>query len=129
MSDPGSVTSVPALLRTLQPLGGQVEHLRDQARAGSPGRTAGVIDAGVGELLGTGSSLAALGALSPAEEVVVEITERFLFDAHGIDDALMSRLGEHYTPAEQVALLFHLALTDGFTRFATTFALAPEDPS
>lgn len=129
MSDRGSITSVPALLRTVQPLGDQVAHLRDQARVGSPGRTADVIDARVGELLGTGASLAALGALSPAEEIVVEVAEQFLFDAHGIDDLLMARLGEHYTPAEQVALLFHLALTDGFTRFAATFALAPEDPS
>lgn len=117
------------LLRDHQPLGGQVEHLRAHARAGSPGRTADVVDARVGEMLGTGASLASLGALSPAEQVVVEITEHFLIDAHGIDDALMAKLAEHYTPSEQVALLFHLALADGFTRFATTFALTPEDPS
>ena len=44
-----------------------------------------------------------------------------------IDDIVeFAELGEHYTPAEQVGLLFHLALTDGFTRMARVFDSSEE---
>ena len=76
-------------------------------------------------IAGTGS-LEPFGELSAAEQVVVEVTDRFLFDAHAIDDTLFAELGEHYTPAEQVGLLFHLALTDGFTRMARVFDSSEE---
>ncbi len=116
--------SVGELLQLRGELGEQVAGLRAEAAAVAPGRTAELISARAAQMIAGAGSLEPFGELSPAEQVVVEVTDRFLFDAHAIDDTLFARLGEHYTPAEQVGLLFHLALTDGFTRMARVF-----DPS
>lgn len=41
---------------------------------------------------------------SEAERVAIEYAERFCTDSKDIDDGLLSRLAEHYTPAEIVDL-------------------------
>jgi benzoate membrane transport protein len=60
--------------------------------------------------------------VSLPRELVVAIAEQFLLDAHGIDDSMVAALGAHFTPAEQVAIMFHLALADGFTKFDRIFS-------
>ena len=75
---------------------------------------------------GTGS-IDDAGPLDAAEQAVVALTEQFLIDAHGIDDALVARLAEHYTPAELIAIMFQLAFADGFTKFRRVFGVA--DPA
>ncbi len=118
--------SVGELLQLRGELGEQVEGLRAEAAAVAPGRTAELISARAAQMIAGTGSLEQFGELSPAEQVVVEVTDRFLFDAHAIDDTLFAELGEHYTPAEQVGLLFHLALTDGFTRMVRVFDSSEE---
>ncbi len=118
--------SVGELLQLRGELGEQVEGLRAEAAAVAPGRTAELISARAAQMIAGTGSLEQFGELSPAEQVVVEVTDRFFFDAHAIDDTLFAELGSHYTPAEQVGLLFHLALTDGFTRMARVFDSSEE---
>jgi hypothetical protein len=122
----GGRTSLGEVLRLRAPLGQQVDDLRSEAHGAAPGRTAALITARVEQLVSGEGSLASFGALTPGEQVVVDITDQFLLDSHGIDDALMASLGQHYTPAEQVGLLFHLALADGFTKFGRVFGVSEE---
>lgn len=120
-------SSLSDVLRLRAPLGQQVDELRADAAATAPGRTAALISARVNQLVAGTGSIEPFGALTPAEQAVVDVTDQFLLDAHGIDDAMMGALAAHYTPSEQVGLLFHLALADGFTKFTKVFGLA-EDP-
>ena len=126
MSWLGGRTSLGEVLRLRAPLGEQVEGLRTEAAGTAPGRTAQLITARVEQLLSGEGSLASFGALTPGEQVIVDITDQFLLDAHGVDDAMMAALATHYTPAEQVGLLFHLALADGFTKFGRVFGVSEE---
>lgn len=126
MSWLGGRTSLGELLRLRAPLGGQVDDLRADAAGSAPGRTAALITARVEQLVAGEGSLASFGPLTPAEQVVVDITDQFLLDAHGIDDGLMASLGQHYTADEQVGLLFHLALADGFAKFGRVFGVAED---
>jgi hypothetical protein len=126
MSWLGGRTSLGEVLRLRGPLGGQVDDLRAEAAGTAPGRTAQVITARVEQLVSGEGSLESFGRLTPAEQVVVDITDHFLLDSHGIDDALMASLGQHYTAAEQVGLLFHLALADGFAKFGRVFGVSEE---
>ncbi|MEX0846256.1 MAG: hypothetical protein WD023_00620, partial [Ilumatobacteraceae bacterium] len=107
----------------------QIEAMRLEAVSVTPGRTGELISRRAQQMItGVGSS-ADLGPLTAAEQVVVAITEQFLLDAHGIDDAMVAALGEHYTAAEQVAIMFHLALADGFTKFERIFTASPTTAS
>jgi alkylhydroperoxidase family enzyme len=94
--------------------------LRRDAAAAAPGRTAALITARTRQMVHGGAMVdesgSAFGELSEAERAVVAVAEQFVLDAHGIDDDLFAQLGRHYTAAEQVGLLFHLALADGFTK-------------
>jgi hypothetical protein len=126
MSWLGGRTSLGEVLGLRAPLGGQVEGLRTDAAATAPGRTAQLITARVEQLVSGEGSLASFGPLTPGEQTVVDIADQFLLDAHGIDDALMASLGQHYTAAEQVGLLFHLALADGFAKFGRVFGVSEE---
>lgn len=117
--------SAAEVLAARSPLGEQVAELCSDAAAAAPGRTALIITARVEQLICGRGSLTAFEPLSPAEAVVMEVTDRFLADAHAIDDDLMHELSQHYSPDEQVGLLFHLAMADGFTRLAHTFAVTP----
>jgi hypothetical protein len=102
-------------------LGPRAQSLCAEAAQAAPGRAAALVSARVDQMVWGHGSLAGFGALSPAEQVVVALTEQFLLDAHGIDDSLMREFGTHYDHAEQMAILFHLALADGFTKFARVF--------
>jgi hypothetical protein len=118
---------VEALLHVRGDLGERVGALRAHAAAAAPGRTAELIAARAAQMISGDGSLEPFGVLSPAEQVVVEVTDRFLFDAHAIDDSLFAGLGVHFTPAEQVGLLFHLALADGFARMSRVFDVPEAD--
>lgn len=50
------------------------------------------------------SQCAGSDLFSDAERVAIEYAERFCTDSKDIDDGLLARLGEHYTPAEIVDL-------------------------
>jgi len=105
-------------------LAASVGSLRAQARAAAPGRTAAIVESRMRQLLlGEAPSVSA-ETLDAAERVVVDLTEQFMIDAHGIQDELTGRLRAHYDPAEIVAIFFHLALTDGFVRLERV--VAPE---
>lgn len=109
-----------ALLPGLAPL--LATHRADTASA-CPGRTADLILARAGQLIAGSGSLDQFGDLDAGEETVVAITEQFLIDVHGIDDALVARLGDHFGPAEQIAIMFQVAYADGFTMFRRIFGV------
>jgi hypothetical protein len=96
-------------------LADQAARFRADARARVPGRLAELVEARVRGLLGVGDTPLA-DDLTDAERVVIDVAEQFLVDVHGLTDAQFGRLSEHYSPAEQVAIVFHLALVDGFTK-------------
>lgn len=73
-----------------------------------------LIDARVRSLLGVEDVSTLPADLTEAERVAVDIAEQFVVDVHGISDEQFCRLGEHFSPAEQVAIMFHLACVDGF---------------
>ena len=108
------------------PLLDQASDLRRDAAERVPGRLAELIDRRVAQLLRLDSDAnppgdAAADAageepLDDAEQVVIDLVEQFLIDVHGITDAGFARLNEHYTSEEQVAIMFHLALADGFAK-------------
>jgi alkylhydroperoxidase family enzyme len=106
------------VLARREPLAGRVRALRDEARSRAPGRTADLVTARVASLVQGTGSLEPFGELTEGERAVVALAEQFLVDAHGIDDAMVAALSPHYTPDEQLAILFHLTLADGFTKFA-----------
>jgi alkylhydroperoxidase family enzyme len=112
-----------ALIDRLPVLAPKLASLRADAAAECPGRTAALIQARATQLIAGTGDLDGFGALDAGELTVVALTEQFLIDAHGIDDALVARLGEHYTPAEQIAIMFQLAFADGFTKFRRIFGV------
>ncbi len=126
---PDSGAASAAELLALRPnLGVLAQALCADAALAAPGRTAAVVSARVEQLITGHGSLAGFGTLTDAEQVVVVLAEQFLVDAHGIDDALMAAFGGHYSHEEQVAILFHLAMADGFTKFARVFDLPDSSP-
>lgn len=104
------------LLAVRTGLADQLAQLRGDTAQECPGRTAALVEARIGQMITGDGSMAGFGPLDDAEETVVAVAEQFALDVHGIDDALMARLGEHYTPAEQVAIMFRMAFADGFTK-------------
>jgi hypothetical protein len=96
-------------------LADQAARFRADARSRVPGRLADLVEARVSRLLGVGDHTLP-DDLTDAERVVIDVAEQFLVDVHGLTDAQFARLSDHYTPAEQVAIVFHLALVDGFTK-------------
>jgi hypothetical protein len=104
------------LLAVRTGLADQLAQLRGDTAQECPGRTAALVEARIGQMITGEGSMAGFGPLDDAEETVVAVAEQFALDVHGIDDALMARLGEHYTPAEQVAIMFRMAFADGFTK-------------
>lgn len=113
---------LPEVLAVRPDLVASVDALRAQARTAAPGRTAVVVESRMRQLLLGEAPLIADDDLDVAERAVVDLTEQFMIDAHGVDHALTARLREQFTPAEIVAIFFHLALTDGYVRLerATT---------
>ena len=97
-------------------LADEAARFRADARSRVPGRVAELIDCRVTRLLGVDPDAYLPDDLTEAERVVIDVAEQFLVDVHGLTDSGFARLSEHYTPAEQVAIVFHLALVDGFTK-------------
>lgn len=102
-------------------LAGQIDDMRRDAARATPGRTGELISARAQQMISGVGTSSDLEPLTDAERVVIALTEQFLLDAHGIDDGMVAALAGHYTPAEQVAIMFHLALADGFTKFDRIF--------
>ncbi|MEM9747161.1 MAG: hypothetical protein AAF945_10760 [Actinomycetota bacterium] len=48
--------------------------------------------------------------------VVLDVAEQFVLDVHGITDERFARLSDHFDHAQVVALMFHMALVDGFAK-------------
>lgn len=92
-----------------------VGELRHDAAAQVPGRLHQVLQHRVHRLLGlTATDLP--DDLTDAERAAVAVAEQFVLDVHGLSDADVARLGEHFSPAEQLAILIDVALLDGFAR-------------
>ncbi len=121
------------LLAVRTGLADQLAQLRGNTAQECPGRTAALVEARIGQMITGDGSMATFGPLDAAEEAVVAVAEQFALDVHGVDDALVARLGEYYTSAEQVAIMFRMAFADGFTKLrrvldvpaSTTGATAP----
>lgn len=62
-------------------------------------------------------------AFSAAEKVAIEYAERFSTDSASIDDAMLARLGEHFTPADIVELTLVIGKYVAFGRFMQVLGL------
>jgi alkylhydroperoxidase family enzyme len=93
----------------------RAEQLRSDTVDRVPGRVADLIEIRIEQLLDVGARTLP-DDLTDAERVVIDVTEQFIVDVHGITDDDFAALGRHYTNEEQVAIMFHLALVDGFTK-------------
>jgi len=102
--------------------------LRRRAASETPGRTGELIAARVAQLHGRPAPVDEdLDMLvrrwtggqdfSEAERAVLAVAEQMVVDAHGVTDADIARLAEHYDPPTVVALLMHIGLVDGFGKF------------
>jgi len=121
MANPKNDKNVVELQPHLAPF---VAALQSRALEAAPGRCAELISMRVGQILHLPSSDTALEVavgewyaspdLTDAEKVVLEITEQFLVDVHGVTDEMFAKLKEHFTTPEILAILFHVALCDGF---------------
>lgn len=112
----------PDDLLSAQPaVGAAVQQLRQLAAATTPGRTGELIAARVAQIVD--GAVPAVVPTTDAEHAVVAVAEQFLVDVHGIDDAMIAALGTWYSDAEVVAIMFHLALVDGFTKFGRMFSV------
>jgi hypothetical protein len=108
------------------PLLEQARDLRRDAARRCPGRVAELVDVRVAQLVGTAPAGTRLpDDLTAGEQTVIDVVEQFLVDVHGITDGQFARLSDHYRHDEQVAILFHLALVDGFTKLDRVHA--PEE--
>jgi len=136
----GAHTSEADLLAVRTGLAEPLAQLRADTGRECPGRTATIIEARMAQMIAGEGGLEPFGELDPGEQVVVALAEQFMLDAHGVDGAQMARLGEHFSPAEQIAIMFQLAFTDGFTKLrrvmglpvattTTTTVVAPSPPS
>jgi AhpD family alkylhydroperoxidase len=82
------------------------------------------VDAGVTEELLDGVDRAAdLPGYTDAERVALEYTERFSTDSAGIDDDLLTRLGEHYDAGEIVELTLVIGKYVAMGRFMQVLGL------
>lgn len=107
--------SANRLIDLRPPLAARIDVLSRNAAAAAPGRTGELARIRVHQLLGVGDE-SLPNDLDRAERAAMAVVEQFVIDVHGLDDATFAALSDHYTPAEQMGLLFHLALLDGFTR-------------
>lgn len=117
--DPSAATLVE-----LRPsLATRVGDLSRDAASAAPGRTAELARVRVQQLLGLAHEVMPAD-LTAAEVAAIAVVEQFVIDVHGLADNTFAALSIYYTPAEQMGLLFHLALLDGFTRLGI---VAPTD--
>ena len=109
-----AAASLDRLVRSQPAVGPAVQQLRALAGATAPGRTAAIVDARIAQMIdGTPMTIEPSG---DAELAVVALVEQFLLDAHGVDDAMVAGLRHHFSDADVVAIMFHLALSDGFAK-------------
>lgn len=108
-------SSTARLIDLRPPLATKIDDLCRNAAAAAPGRTGELARIRARLVLGVGHETLPTD-LSSAELAAMAVVEQFIIDVHGLDDATFAALSDHYTPAEQMGLLFHLALLDGFTR-------------
>jgi alkylhydroperoxidase family enzyme len=104
-----------------------VRELRHDAEARVPGRLHELLQRRVQRLLGL-SHAELPDDLTDAERAAVAVAEQFVLDVHGLSDADFARLGEHFSPAEQLAILIDLALLDGFARLDRVAGVAAPGP-
>ncbi len=97
-------------------LADRIHDLKAHSAAATPGRTGELARIRVQQLLCCSPHEPLPVDLTPAEHAVLAVVEQFIIDVHGLDDATFAALAQFYTPAEQMGLLFHLALLDGFTK-------------
>ena len=76
----------------------------------------------------TGSSLAtevsdwpSAPTITLAERSAIDLLERFLLDIRSVDDETFAALKEYYDDDQVAAILFRLALLDGFSKFNLVF--------
>ena len=100
----------------------QATSLRRDAADTTPGRVSELIDRRVAQLLQLPGAVGLPDDLDEAEQLVVDLTEQFLIDVHGITDAQFAALSEHYSNEDQVAIMFHLAFADGFGKLSKVHA-------
>jgi|688.fasta_scaffold291550_2 hypothetical protein len=93
-----------------------VDSLRAKAKAACPGRTAELIRSCTRSLLGLPGESLDYASLDPAERLVVDIAEQFVLDVHSVTDEQFAALREHYETPEILAMLFEMALNDGFNK-------------
>lgn len=93
-----------------------VESLKTKAAVACPGRTAELIKMSTRALLGLSDERVDYADLSPAERQVVDLAEQFVLDVHSVTDEQFAALREHYETPEILAMLFQMALNDGFTK-------------
>lgn len=106
-------SDVVALQTHLSP---HVESLRSKATAACPGRTAALIASCTRSLLGLPAQPVDYASLDPAERMVVDLAEQFVLDVHSVTDEQFAALREHYGTPEILAMLFEMALNDGFNK-------------
>jgi hypothetical protein len=61
-----------------------------------------------------------------SQDVVLEFVEQLVFDAHGMTDDLVTRLGARLSPRAIVALAQAAVVWEGEHRLARTLGVAPE---
>jgi hypothetical protein len=61
-----------------------------------------------------------------SDDVVLEFVEQLVFDAHGMTDDLVARLGTRLSPRAIVALAQAVVVWEGEHRLARTLGVAPE---
>lgn len=59
--------------------------------------------------------------ITAAERSAIDLLERFLLDIRSVDDVTFAALKLHYNDDEVAAILFRLALLDGFSKFNLVF--------
>lgn len=93
-----------------------VASLKEKAATACPGRTAELIRNCTRGLLGLSGERVDYAGLSPAERQVVDLAEQFVLDVHSVSDEQFAALREHYETPEILAMLFQMALDDGFNK-------------
>ena len=117
-----------SIIELRAPLAEQIRNLAHAAATAAPGRTAEIAKIRVRQLLHGASNQTSNQTsndapremlptdLTPGEQAALAVIEQFILDVHGIDNSTFAALSNFYTSAEQMALMFHLALLDGFTK-------------
>ncbi len=113
-------------------LADKVEAITAKAAERMPGRLEQLFSTRVAQLHGTtvtaDTALAAevgrwptASSITAGESAAIDLLERFLLDIRSVDAATFATLHEHYDDDEIAAIMFRLALLDGFSKFNLVF--------